>query len=118
MKDLSPERQELIAMSQQAKAIQKNIELTTGQKPTINSILLDMHAEAANTTVFKLFNEWRNDGYKVKKNSKAFRIWASPRKAKKGSDDTGDKDSAANPDSSYQFYPMCCLFSEHQVEKV
>ena len=62
LKAMKPARLELIAMSKQAKVIQAQIESTTGDASSINSILLNMHSESAKTNIFKRFDEWKAAG--------------------------------------------------------
>jgi hypothetical protein len=117
---IKPERLELIQLSQQAKAIQQQIEVTTGEAPSINSILLKMYEADANTSDFRRFDEWNKAGFKIKRNAKAFRIWGSPKKCR-GKTDTDPAPTQDNQTSSeenmFEFFPMCCLFSANQVEK-
>lgn len=112
------ERDKLIKLSKEAKQIQDAIEATTGERPSINDILMSMHQAAANTKVFKHFRDWQKEGYRPIKNSRSYRIWGRPRKG--NAIDTSNSNAAETSDenSSYKFFPMCCLFSEHQVERM
>ncbi|WP_339145155.1 ArdC-like ssDNA-binding domain-containing protein [Pseudoalteromonas galatheae] len=111
-KKISPEKQELISMSQVAKEYQRAMLEETGEKLLINEILLEMHKSKSGAQIFKRFDEWIAEGYKVNKGEKAYRLWGKPRKSKKSDN---DKDDSA---SEFQFYPMCCLFNEQQVSKI
>jgi hypothetical protein len=121
LKAMKPARLELIAMSKQAKVIQAQIESTTGDAPSINSILLNMHSESAKTNIFKRFDECKAAGYRVKPKSKSYRIWGKPRKGLNNSaTESGSaiKDEHDRANSQYSFFPMCCLFSKNQVDKI
>lgn len=106
MLTMKPERLELIEMSKQAKAIQVQIESTTGDTPSINSILLNMHSESAKTKIFKRFDEWKAAGYRVKQKSRSYRIWGKPHKGSKNNA-TGSgsaiKDEHDQENSQYSF---------------
>ena len=53
------------------------------------------------------FEDWKREGFQVKRNARAVRIWGKKCTGRS----TGDVGTA----SEYAFYPMCCLFSEEQV---
>ena len=48
------------------------------------------------TTEFKKFNEWKSEGYTIKKGSKAFPVWSQPTKREKKEQD-GETASAPAP---------------------
>lgn len=58
-------------------------------------------------TEFNTFYQWIQKGYAVKKGEKAFVIWGKPQKA------TEKKESEKD---EFDFYPLCYLFSNLQVE--
>lgn len=111
-------RAELIALSKVAQESAALMAATTGEKPTVNEILLMMYKEQTGCNDFRRFNEWKAAGYKVKKGEKAFRVWGAPIRAKKASEDSqaDDAKEGEGEDSSYKHWPMCCLFNESQVE--
>jgi len=79
---------------------------------TVNDVLIINYKKESGCQLFKTFHDWKNDGYKVKKGEKAFRIWGKPIKAlKKSETDT------SNEDQEFKMFPMCCVFNELQVEK-
>ena len=83
------------------------------------------------TTEFKKFNEWKNEGYTIKKGSKAFPVWSQPTKRDKKEQDgesepaptpalmenangTGEEDSTRHERERFN---MCYLFSNLQVTR-
>lgn len=95
-------RQKLKALSQKAKAVQdENPEMR------INEILVSFYTNPKNQ-IFKTLNDWKKEGFRVKKGSKAFLIWGRKRKASNHTKDT-EKDE-------FQFFPLCYIFSNDQVE--
>jgi hypothetical protein len=62
--------------------------------------------------VLKTFNQWRTDGFKVKKGSKALLLWGSPVNATKKAQAEGDQDTES------EFFPVSYLFSNQHVEPV
>ncbi|OES24238.1 hypothetical protein [Alteromonas macleodii] len=110
-------RKQLIKMSIEARKQQSIIEAQTGERPSINQILLDMHKAASGCNTFRLFDQWCALGYRIKPKSKAFRIWGTPRKGRRPQ--KADNATQTNPGAdSYDFYPVCCLYNEDQVVKL
>ncbi len=83
------------------------------------------------TTEFKKFNEWKNEGYTIKKGSKAFPVWSQPTKREKKEQD-GENEPAPTPalmenangeDGSEstrherELFNMCYLFSNLEVTR-
>ena len=83
------------------------------------------------TTEFKKFNEWKQEGYTIKKGSKAFPVWSQPtkreKKAQEGENEpaptpalmenangTGEEDSTRHERERFN---MCYLFSNLQVTR-
>ena len=106
----------LIAASAEAKKAIVLIAATTGAEMSVNAFLMMNHKKVSGCTTFKMFAQWKAEGYRVIKCSKSFDIWGSPRKAKgadlvnaEGETETGNK---------YKLFPVCSLFNESQVEKM
>ena len=130
----------LLAASAEARAIRemmintaKSIEQAMffeGQ-PLNYFILKYVYAPAEEgTTDFKKFNEWKNEGYTIKKGSKAFPVWSQPTKRERKEED-GETTPAPTPalmenaDGSEsngtrherERFNMCYLFSNLQVTR-
>ena len=85
------------------------------------------------TTEFKKFNEWKSEGYTIKKGSKAFPVWSQPTKREKKEQDSEtasapaptpalmeNADGAGEEGSTHgerERFNMCYLFSNLQVTR-
>ena len=140
-KNRNAQFERLLAASAEARAIRemmintaKSIEQAMffeGQ-PLNYFILKYVYAPAEEgTTDFKKFNEWKNEGYTIKKGSKAFPVWSQPTKREKKEQDgenepaptpalmenangTGEEDNTRHERERFN---MCYLFSNLQVTR-
>ena len=81
------------------------------------------------TTDFKKFNEWKQEGYTIKKGSKAFPVWSQPtkRERKEGDSETETTptpalmENATGEENRTRYekerFNMCYLFSNLQVTR-
>ena len=82
------------------------------------------------TTDFKKFNEWKKEGYTIKKGSKAFPVWSQPTKREKKEEDgetapvptpalMENADGSENGGTRHERerFNMCYLFSNLQVTR-
>jgi hypothetical protein len=62
----------------------------------------------------KTFNQWKKEGATIIKGSKGFALWGQPLKAtaKELIERNGKQEE---DESSYEFWPICILFSSEQV---
>lgn len=125
-KPLTPEKAELIARSQEAKSIRQGLinNAETDEQAfyaaslTINAVLISMYTAETGADTFQTFEQWKTDGYSVRKGEKAFRVWGTPRRVKNQDQSAAaPEENKADDASKYEFYPMCCLFSNQQVDK-
>lgn len=77
---------------------------------TVNEILINEFYTDEKNQEFKTLNQWSKDGFKVLKGSTAFLVWGRP-KAKQG------EEPKAEDEEEDEFFPLCYLFSNAQVEK-
>jgi len=93
------------------------VALKLGNQPfnTVNEGLLFIYCEQTNCKSFRTFYQWKQDGYKVKKGSKGFAIWGSPKNLGDKKDNEEGKDKEKD---EFKYYPLCYLFNESQVEKI
>lgn len=126
LKKRNEARERLIEKSREAKATREFLvgladteeEALKAAAMSINQILIKMYKEEAGCRVFRTFEGWKDEGYRVKKGETAFRIWGKPIKAERQTENNnGDAGEGGDVDK-YKMFPMCCLFNEHQVEKV
>jgi len=79
----------------------------------VNEWVLDHYREEnPEISEFNTFNQWKEKGCSVKKGSKAFVIWGSPRKGKKQEESPKDDST----EDEYKFFPLSYLFADTQVE--
>jgi hypothetical protein len=77
---------------------------------TVNEVLVsEFYTDEANQE-FKTLHQWNAEGYKVLKGSQSFLVWGRP-KAKQTAEPTNAEEEEDD------FYPLCYLFSNAQVEK-
>ena len=118
------------AMINEAKSMERAAFLEA--QPLNYFILKFVYAPAEEgTTEFKKFNEWKNEGYTIKKGSKAFPVWSQPTKREKKEQDgenepaptpalmenangTGEEDNTRHERERFN---MCYLFSNLQVTR-
>jgi hypothetical protein len=99
-------RKELIARSVLIRQMVKE-----GAIDTVNEGLRELYTdENPDIEEFNTFNQWKEQGYTIKKGSKAFLFWGQPRhyeQTPEGSDEPEE----------FKFWPLCYLFSNEQVFK-
>jgi hypothetical protein len=90
---------------------QKLAELSKLLKPEVSEdrnlkqVLTDLYSEGKQDIEFKAASQWKQEGYAIKKNMKAFLFWGSPKKSE-------------GPDGKIRnYYPVVYLFSSNQVKK-
>jgi hypothetical protein len=96
-------RAELIELSKVAKMAVK-----TGQFDSVNEALVSFYISPEHQT-FKTFWEWKEEGYNIKKGAVSFKVWGTPKKSHR-------PQPAEGQDDEYQYWPICYLFSNAQVE--
>lgn len=115
-------RQELRERSQEAKAIRQRMiaEAETAEDElraatTLNFIITGMYQSETGCKEFKTFNDWKEAGYKVKKGMSGFPVWGTPKQITKKLETEEGEELESDPK---EFWPMCYLFNESQVEKM
>lgn len=77
----------------------------------INEILIDEFYTDAEHYEFHTFHGWKEKGMNIKKGATAFLIWGKKRSSKQeGAEPQNEEEKA------FQFFPVCYLFSNNQVE--
>lgn len=79
-----------------------------GEYPTVNAAIVASCYQTAEHATFNTFWQWKDLGQSVKKGEKGFPVWAQPVKAI-------EQDPASKKDE-YDYWPLCYLFSNAQVE--
>jgi hypothetical protein len=126
-KELSEKQKKRIALSElsrKAEALKKQKQEDAGTiteqlfwaSRTVNYMLLKYMYDTEGAEEFKTLVQWRKAGYKVKKGSKSFTIWAQPREGRYK--DQKEKEEEKDDEHKYEFFPICHLFSNLQVEPI
>src|SRR5690554_8198749 len=99
-------RNKLIALSAEAQQQAALLAAATGEVVPVNSILLAIYKDETGCSTFRRFDEWKEAGFTVKKGETAFRVWGSPIKAKKNTEQSQEPEG--DTVSKFKFWPMCC----------
>lgn len=109
---LNPKKAELIELSKPMREL-----LKLGEVNTINEALKKYVYEPQGHTDLKTLHEWNKEGKRIKKGSKALLLWSSPLKGKARQEEEAKNNQAdETEDKEYQFWNICYLFSNMQVE--
>ena len=93
------------------------IQISTGLRQLVKSGAIDSVNEGLkeiyeksdpNIEEFKTFWQWKDEGYTIKKGSKAFLIWGQPRKGSQVAEGSEEPEE-------YNYWPLCYLFANTQV---
>jgi len=82
-----------------------------GKYNTVNEGLIDLYAEIGHINL-KTLHQWNEINLSVRKGEKALLLWGTPKKAEK-------KQEVKTPEQEekeMEFYPLCFVFSEKQVQ--
>lgn len=93
-------REELKALSRAVKPL-----VAQGDFENVNAAIVASYKAEGGHTEFKTIRQWNEDGKRIKKGSKAFVVWGSPKKS------TRDEDK-----DEFSFFPLCYLFSDQQLK--
>jgi hypothetical protein len=88
----------------------------SGKYETVNEAIITLFYMNEGNLQFNKFKQWLEMGYKVKKGSKGFPVWAKPLKALKA-DEPKPKEPIEGENFNGEYFPICYLFSNLQVEK-
>ena len=93
----------------------KSIAELNGQEANVNELLRDFYAGTGHTEL-KTFDQWKEDGYFIRKGEKALLLWGKP-KASKNAIQEATQQGKSEEDADTDFYPLAYLFSQQQVTK-
>ena len=110
--EIKEKREALKALSAPFKMLLKE-----GAINSINEGLAGYYAEQGHTELHS-FNQWKQNGYVVKKGSKALLFWGQPQDVRKNSGQDTQQQPQQDGEGKEQFYPLAYLFSNLQVEKM
>jgi len=78
---------------------------------TLNSIIVEKFYKDATNTEFRTFNEWKQEGFSIIKDSHGFVVWGRPLNSQRI--EKGEEPD----DENERFYPISHIFSNAQVER-
>ena len=81
---------------------------------SVNEGLAEAYAQEGHTTL-KSYRRWKEEGYQVKKGSKALLLWGEKR-GKETPEPAPENKTGEN--EGYDFFPVAYVFSNLQVEKI
>ena len=84
-----------------------------GVVDSVNEALEQLYAEQGHTTL-KTYNDWKKEGFQVKKGESALLLWGRP-KAKQREE---AKKEASEENDNSAFFPLAFLFSNLQVYEI
>jgi len=73
---------------------------------TINQGLIELYKHQGHSE-FKTFQQWRDEGKAVKRGSKAFLVWGSPKNIQ--------HPDPESEEDEFNYFPICYLFGDGQV---
>lgn len=114
MTDKQAEHKEKRSKLKELSKIAKMRILADCEGMTVNEVLVQEFYTDEENEEFKTLHQWSKDGYRVKKGSKSFLVWGKPKKKEKGTD---PKTSQNQDEDESEFYPLCYLFSNAQVQR-
>ena len=85
---------------------------------SINEAVIETFYRNATDSEFKTFNQWKADGYSIKKGAKAFLVWGKPKRVQDNeqAEAKGKDAPPADEEKKPDFFPLAFLFSNAQVE--
>lgn len=93
----------------------KSMAQINGKEAHVNELLRDFYAGTGHTEL-KTFEQWKAQGYFVRKGEKALLLWGKPT-ASKTAIQEATQQGKSEEDADTDFYPLAYLFSKQQVTR-
>jgi antirestriction protein ArdC len=123
-KKLNPNREKLLPLSADAKALKEKM-IQESEDPdtafwweaqTINAILLRYFYKIPEGMELGTFHQWKAKGCMIKKGEKSIVIWGQPLRAQRAEQAKAKgQEVPAEDEDSGDYFPMCFLFRADQV---
>jgi hypothetical protein len=108
-------REKLHKLSLIAKEMQTTYILNGLEPPNINFLIVEnMYKKDDKELIFNTFNEWKEQGFYVKKGEKAYLIWSRPVDNLKEEEKTEED----KQNKTGKFFAVSYIFSSKQVAKM
>lgn len=101
------------AKRDELKSLSKGIKLLVkeGKYDTVNEGLIEFYGENGHKNL-KTIRQWNDINMSVKKGEHALLLWGSPKKK----DKTQERTTPEDEEKASEFYPLCFVFSESQIQ--
>ena len=106
--DMKAKRAQLKALSNGFRMLVKE-----GAIDSVNVGLVQYYAELGHTTL-KSYKRWKEEGFQVKRGSKALLLWGEPKPKNKKEEPQNTKEE----ENEETFFPLAYVFSNLQVEPI
>ena len=93
----------------------KSMAQINGKEAHVNELLRDFYAGTGHTEL-KTFEQWKAQGYFVRKGEKALLLWGKPTASKTAIQEATEQ-GKSEEDADTDFYPLAYLFSKQQVTR-
>lgn len=103
--EIQQKRQQLKDMSAAVKPL-----VDEGKFEKLNTAIIETFYKKGEHQEFNTFWQWKDKGFSVKKGEKAFFVWAKPLSVQ------AEEKGKPLSDDEHDFYPLCFLFSNVQVQ--
>jgi hypothetical protein len=122
-KKLNPNREKLLLMSADAKALKEKM-IQESEDPdtvfwweaqTINAILLRYFYKIPEGMELGTFHQWKAKNCMIKKGEKSIVIWGQPLRAQRAEQAKAKGEPEPEEDGEGDYFPMCFLFRADQV---
>ncbi len=122
-KKVNPNREKLLIMSGDAKALKEKM-IQESEDPdtafwweaqTINAILLRYFYKIPEGMELGTFHQWKAKDCMIKKGEKAIVIWGQPLRAQRAEQAKAKGQEAPEDEEGGDYFPMCFLFTADQV---
>lgn len=87
------------------------------EAPSINEMLRRYYKTQNAVTDLRTYDQWKKDGYQVRKGEKAYLVWGKPKTRQEEPTDDNATQEEPNPTHKDEFYPVCYLFDIAQCQK-
>ena len=104
--EIKNKREHLKALSAGFKMLVKE-----GAIDSVNTGLVQYYAELGHTTI-KSYRRWKEEGFQVKRGSKALLLWGEPKPIHK------QEEPPKHGEKEDSFFPLAYVFSNLQVEQI
>ena len=113
VRSISPEAKAIYKMRREnlkqiSRVLQLQMKSGAADLDSVNEGLIQVYSADGENTIFKSFQQWKEEGKFIIRGSKAFVVWGSPKKTARPEAEEGETDE-------FKYWPFCYIFSNIQV---